>query len=161
AVVLADLAGDDGDLGGDGRHLGVPAGHVVAGVEVVGVEAGRELVGRVGGPVLQPHGQDVGKAQSPGHDHVGCAGAPDRGDELLYVGRDCGLVLGRRVAAVGEAVDAEPAVLVERHPHRVHPVPGGDGGHGGVVGGPVEGAEALDAGVLGAGAVDAVELEGG
>src|SRR5207302_8584840 len=50
-VVLADLAGDDGDLGGDGRHLGVPAGHVVAGVEVVGVEAGRELVGRVGGAV--------------------------------------------------------------------------------------------------------------
>src|SRR5207302_176942 len=42
-----------------------------------------------------------------------------------------------------------------------HPVPGGDGGHGGVVRGPVEGARALDAGVLGAGAVHAVELEGG
>src|SRR4051794_9467201 len=59
----------------------------------------------------------------------------------------------------GDAVDPEPAVLVQRDAHDVR-VPGADGRDGGRVAGAVEDVIALDAGVLRAGAVDTVQVDG-
>jgi hypothetical protein len=69
-----------------------------------------------------------------------------------------------RVQVVGAAVrgahpvDAEHAVLVEAHVHDVH-VPGGERVDHRVVAGAVEDSPALDAGVLGARVVDALEVD--
>src|SRR5579872_5332726 len=56
AVVLAELAGDDRVLRGDGGDLRVPARGVGARVEVVKVKARRDLAQRVGGHVREPAG---------------------------------------------------------------------------------------------------------
>src|SRR6202034_4445850 len=90
AVVLADLSGDDRDLGDDRGDLAGPAGLVVAGVEVVGVPGRDQAVVRVGGLVGQPLGQVVGPFQPAEHDHVAGAGRADGVDQGLHPGHGVG-----------------------------------------------------------------------
>src|SRR2546423_2762023 len=78
--------------------------------------------------------------------------------QQVYVRLDRRLVGG---AAVGgtDAVDVQPAVFIQRDPDGVD-VPGGHGRDRGRIVGPVENTPALDAGVFGAGAIDAQQPDG-
>ena len=91
----------------------------------------------------------------------GTLGVPMEVDDRVHAGRvQAADVAGDRVAVVGAAVggrgavDAQPAVLVERHAHGVD-VPGGHRRHRGGVAGPIEEPVVGHALVLGAGAVHA------
>src|SRR5215472_1124229 len=101
AVVLADFAGDEGDFGGDGGDLVVPAGLGAAGVEVVGVPGRGEVVVGVGWLVGEPAGEVVGPGEPAGHDDVGGAGGAD--------GVEHGLHAGDGVADAGAGAAVQPA----------------------------------------------------
>src|SRR6202012_3917130 len=64
AVVLADFAGDEGNLGDHRRDLAGPARLRATGVEVVRVPGGGQVAVRVSGPVGQPLAQVVGVRQA-------------------------------------------------------------------------------------------------
>src|ERR1700760_278885 len=79
------------------------------------------------------------------------------GEQAVDVATDRRLVVGSGIGGI-HPIDGEPAVLVERHTHGVHP-PRGDRGDRSIVGWTVEDSPALSARILAAGAVDARDTQ--
>ncbi len=110
AVGLAGLAGDERDAGGDRRVLLLPARDGATEVEVVHVDARRQLLRGVTGRVRRPPVHRVRVLHAADHDHVGGAGGAYRREQLLHPGGAVGNAAAR--ATVQQAGPRRVGVVV-------------------------------------------------